>query len=325
MVIIIIRIRIDYSISNFGVVSAKEQQPYEETQGPPKCKLVGGRMNTSHAELTPYEQQLCNDYNLEASSVNHDTTTATSTNKVEEGTEDANATDDDDDDDMSETSVVVESPSPVESNFKTEVRVCLTCESCKYRRSQTETYLHLSLEIGSSDDASIQDGITKFFAPEKREVKCEKCFHSSAVQTMEITKLPTALLLHLKRFIVDISPDYTSISYRKNRSSVSFEERMPLENDGDGIFDDFLAPGVSIPKGSAYAIRSVVNHIGMSASCGHYTADAKRLYNKTNDETEDEEERTREWTRFNDSYVSKIDSDSISNETAYMIMYELEQ
>jgi ubiquitin C-terminal hydrolase len=300
------------SFSNF--VSTKERQsPYEQE---PKYKLVGGRMNTSHADLTPYEH--CNDYNMEASSsVNHDTTAATS-NKLEEE-EDVAA--DDDDDDMSETSAVAESPSPVESNFKTEVRVCLTCESCKYRRSQTETYLHLSLEIGSSD-ASVEDGLRKFFAPEKREVKCEKCFHSSAVQTMVITKLPTTLLLHLKRFIVDISPDYTSISYRKNRSSVSFEERMPLENDGDCIFEEFLAPDVAIPKGSAYAIRSVVNHIGMSASCGHYTADAKHLY-KTNDDAEDEE--TREWTRFNDSYVSKIDSDSINNETAYMIMYELEQ
>jgi ubiquitin C-terminal hydrolase len=302
------------SFSNF-VLTKEQQSPYELE---PKYKLVGGRMNTSHADLTPYEH--CNDYNMEASSsVNHDTTAATS-NKLEEDEEVAAAAYDDDDD-MSETSAVAESPSPVESNFKTEVRVCLTCESCKYRRSQTETYLHLSLEIGSSD-ASVEDGLRKFFAPEKREVKCEKCFHSSAVQTMEITKLPTTLLLHLKRFIVDISPDYTSISYRKNRSSVLFEERMPLENDGDCIFEEFLAPDVCIPKGSAYVIRSVVNHIGMSASCGHYTADAKRLY-KTNDDAEEEE--TREWTRFNDSYVSKIDSNSISNETAYMIMYELEQ
>lgn len=276
---------------------------HETKEEEPKYKLVGGRMNTSQAELTRYDQ-----------SQDNDSETAGASTSTNDKLQDMN-------DIESENGTVI--PSPVDSNFTTEVCVSLTCESCKYRRSHNESYLHLSLEIGSSSCSNIDDCVRKFFAPEKREIKCEKCFHNSAVQTTEITKLPKALLFHLKRFIVDISPDYTSISYRKDQSAVSFEEQIPLENNGDGLFEEFMAPNVALQKGFSYAIRSVVNHIGSSASCGHYTADAKRLYD---DEMGDGE--TREWTRFNDCYVSKVSSrEAVTNasQTAYMIMYELEE
>ena len=228
------------------------------------------------------------------------------------------------------------------SFFTTNVRVFITCESCKFRRSHIETYLHLSLEIGS-EFLSIEDGLGKFFAPERREIKCEKCFYTSAMQTSKITKLPRNLLLHLKRFIVDASPDYTSISYRKDQSTVIFEERIRLVKGDDYDYDeegedegyrflDFLSSEASFPKGSTYEIRSVVNHIGSSASCGHYTADAKKLYENCMDNNfgsgnpEQGKNQQRQWTRFNDSYVSKVSTREAihdASQTVYMIMYEL--
>jgi ubiquitin C-terminal hydrolase len=258
----------------------------------PRCKLVGGRMDTSEVELTPHL---------------HDHSTmggVSGATKAQEQQESAPT-------------------SPVDSYFTTEVRVCLTCDSCKYTRNKTETYLHLSLEIGATS-GSVEDGLRKFFASETREIKCEKCFCETAQQTMHITKLPRAMLLHFKRFIVDVSPDYTSITYRKNQSSVSFEEHLNF--DEEGVLADFLATDVSLPdcsqrqtrtRPTGYRIRSVVNHIGSSASCGHYTADALLRYGDDD----------REWTRFNDANVSKISTHNAmaqSTTTAYMIMYELE-
>ena len=83
-----------------------------------------------------------------------------------------------------------------------------------------------------------------------------------------------------------------------------------------------------------YKLRSVVNHIGSSASCGHYTADAYRLYDdeipsaETIGVTKVSGRRKRDWTRFNDSFVSRISTDDAmgdsSRKTAYMIMYEIE-
>jgi ubiquitin C-terminal hydrolase len=258
------------------------------SKGPtgPKCKLIGGRMNTSGVQLTKWGE----DGNIEASS------------GLKNLSEEDNASDA-----LQDTKPY----SPIDANFTTEVRVCLTCDSCKYRRSHTETYLHLSLEIGPSI-GSIEEGIRAFFKPEKRDVKCEKCFCETASQTTEITKLPQAMLFHLKRFIVDISPDYSNISYRKDQSAVSFTPTLEID-EHSGVLGEVVAVNeVTLPIDSRYSIRSVVNHIGSSASCGHYTADAVKQG---------------EWIRFNDDYVSKIsESFAVENaaSTAYMVLYELE-
>ena len=217
-------------------------------------------------------------------------------------------------------------PSPVDTYFKLSARVRLTCDSCKYSRTHTESFLHLSLEIGPGCCPSVDDGLRRFFSPETREIKCEKCFSESATQTMEITELPKALVLHFKRFIVEVSSDYSSVSYRKNQSVVSFDPEMSLEAGAGTFLTEFLAhdcePPASTRKPLSYRLRSVVNHMGASASCGHYTADACREY----DDGNDDERGERRWTRFNDSFVTAISaSDAIgsSQRTAYLALYEL--
>lgn len=256
-----------------------------------KCKLVGGRMHTTNASLARWDE----DTNVPESADNLKTTTG---------------------DGRIQADMDSEPFSPADAYFTTQVRVCLTCDSCMYRRTHTETYLHLSLEIGSTI-GSIDDGLRAFFKPEKREIKCEKCFCETASQTTEIIKLPRALLLHLKRFIVDVSPDYSSISYSKDQSPVSLEQQLDL-NEQSGALNEVLALDVDVlPPKHRYSLRSVVNHIGSSASCGHYTADALRT----------DHGGQREWIRFNDSFVSKITEEEAmdhASTTAYMVLYELE-
>ena len=131
-----------------------------------------------------------------------------------------------------------------------------------------ETYRHLSIDIGDDKDTNglsiqssissisqsqyertVQEGLRKFFKNEKLECKCEKCFGESATLAKEIVRLPKVLLLHFKRFIVDISPDYTSISYRKNRSAVEFSETLDMdEEDESGALGEFLANDVRYPE-----------------------------------------------------------------------------
>jgi ubiquitin C-terminal hydrolase len=300
-----------------------------------QCKLAGGQMSKAGLQLTRYVKD----------NVGHDDGTDhfnfTSSMTIDKKNDDIHVQLGEEADEGNTDCCAPYSPI---SDFSTEVRVSLTCESCKFRRSHTETYLHLSVEIGS-ECSSIQDGLRHFFSPEKREIKCEKCFHMNAIQTSEITKLPRNLLFHLKRFIVDVSPDYTSVSYRKDQSAVSFKETIKLEelededdNDyvdyGERGFEEFLSADVILPKGSAYEIRSVVNHVGSSANCGHYFTDAKKLHsnNKNNidgrsyDVKEKREKLLkREWIRFNDSYVtkiSKLEAVHGASQTAYMLMYE---
>eukprot|EP00540_Astrosyne_radiata_P003926 CAMPEP_0116845014 /NCGR_PEP_ID=MMETSP0418-20121206/13024_1 /TAXON_ID=1158023 /ORGANISM="Astrosyne radiata, Strain 13vi08-1A" /LENGTH=494 /DNA_ID=CAMNT_0004476063 /DNA_START=174 /DNA_END=1658 /DNA_ORIENTATION=- len=253
----------------------------------PQCKLVGGRAIPLDESDTLCQSDSDSDEVMEAM-------TPESCDEAHRGTEDG-------------------VHSPVEDYFCTEVRSHLVCDSCKYSRNHVEKFFHLSLDIGESD--SVEDGLRKFFQPEKLNLKCEKCFCESATQTKEIIKAPRALLLHLKRFIVDVSPDYTSITYRKNQSPVAFEDKINVVEDG---LEGFFSSNVSLPATRReFQIRSIVNHIGSSASCGHYTADSHRLY-RTGE---------REWTRFNDSNVSRIAPNEAMSEsskkTAYLILYEL--
>lgn len=230
---------------------------------------------------------------------------------------------------------------PVDYHFTTEIKIQLTCDHCKYTRSHLEVFRYLSIEVGSSINSSkigtptsnltVQEGLRSFLSSEKREVKCEKCFSGTATQTMKITRLPRSLILHLKRFVADLSSDFTRIIYRKNSATVSFGEELPMEN---GAFDDYLADDVEFPPlkknfslnvehdsnvTRKYKLTSIVNHIGSSASCGHYTADGLRV---------SREGGMREWTRFNDSKVTQISTEEAmglsSQKTAYLVMYELE-
>ena len=291
------------------------KMPETNSKGGPVCKLVGGRAKPAEDANTLVQAQVSEHEVVQM--VTADTSEAMG-NDVD---------DEDDDDGVTKTT----DSSPVDDYFLTEVRSRLTCESCKYSRSHVEKYYHLSLDIGN-DSGSVEDGLRKFFASEKVEIKCEKCFGETACQTKEITRLPKALLLHFKRFIVDVSPDYTSITYRKNVSPVSFDAKISVKDNDDDTtgLGEFLADDVSLPTEPLsflhaagdddhrqYHVRSIVNHIGSSASCGHYTADAHREYR----------DHARKWTRFNDSLVTRIGSDEAlsaeAKKTAYMVLYEL--
>ena len=206
--------------------------------------------------------------------------------------------------------------SPIDDCFTTKVRVRLTCDSCKYTRTKDETYLHWSLEMPSTlGDAgtSVDEVVRRFYASERREVKCEKCFGESATQTSQIVQLPKLLLLHFKRFVVKVSEDYSDISYEKNSSAVSFEPVIDPAQD----LEEHMATDCAVTPGAQYHLRSVVNHHGSSVHFGHYTADAHRATGVTG----------REWHRFNDTFVSKISEQQAaqeSSQSAYLVLYELE-
>ena len=99
-------------------------------------------------------------------------------------------------------------------------------------RRKQELYRHVSVVVGSNEEQSsipwtMDRGLEEFFKPEQRDIKCEKCkVGTSATQTMTILSRSKALLLHLKRFLLESKPAKESnsrfsstVSFRKNKVS----------------------------------------------------------------------------------------------------------
>ena len=242
--------------------------------------------------------------------------------------------------DETETSTSEKPTSPVEEHFVTEVRTTLQCGSCMFSRSKTEMYRCLSLDINTSSESlptNVEECLQHFFSSENRDVKCEKCFFDTAIQTSEISKLPRALLLHFKRFIVDAAPDYSRVSYRKNARQVEFFGEIVTNADTDGStsLSEFLASDCVLPSRGevtettdgeaspvAYKLRGIVNHVGKGADKGHYTAVTYTGAPKSGD-------KTLVYTKFNDERVIPISAkDALGKEaqsTAYILLYALSE
>ncbi|KAG7370839.1 ubiquitin carboxyl-terminal hydrolase [Nitzschia inconspicua] len=221
---------------------------------------------------------------------------------------------------------------PIDDFFRLDVRVCLTCQSCGYFRTKDEMYKNLSLDItrpaahdseSGFAQASVESCLSSFFQPELREINCEKCAEGRfATQQMKILSKPKALLLHLKRFIVEERPvndendpngSTTELVFRKKKTAVELNTKVSL----DAFLDSTIKATNSghASSCSEYSIQSLVHHIGNTASSGHYTADALRNNNT--------------WVSFDDGLTLETSLESIvtspnKQRSVYMIMYSLE-
>jgi hypothetical protein len=241
-----------------------------------------------------------------------------------------------------------------------------------YLRSKEEIYRHLSIDIKNGDSkegvdvkGSVEKSLAHFFQPETREIKCEKCDDGvEASQTLRILKRyvdiidrlhslkttssnlyifvsfycisPKALLLHLKRFLVEEkitpSPEGNSdenshpnspqapsyeLVFKKNKAPVAIPANLSL--DAFRVDSDIDKPRVDSSDkqeqtttsasslAGEYSLKSVVHHIGSRASSGHYTADAIRLCEKEqepgetiNVDTGADKEMEERWVMFDD-------------------------
>ena len=204
---------------------------------------------------------------------------------------------------------------PTDNYFRLDVDVCLTCESCKYSRSKEELYRHLSVEVGANigtgedEQWSIDKGLQKFFQAEVRDIQCEKCEEGKSVtQTINIKSRPKALLVHLKRFVVEM--DKGVVTFQKSTSCVTTTNSVSL--------DAFTKEKACV--GEAYELRGVVRHIGKTSNSGHYTADALR---------KQETGEGSEWVYFDDTSSSKTSTESVLNNERnqrnnYLMLYSRE-
>lgn len=127
--------------------------------------------------------------------------------------------------------------------------------------------------------------------------------------------------------------------FNKNKAPVELAKELSLQ------------PFCATPSKSDYHLRSLVHHLGMRPSSGHYLADAIRPYRATpsdpatdtkdtetsstglplteNLEITDSTPPEEEWITFDDANsckttLSKIQANTMKQQTAYMLLYSLE-
>ncbi len=264
---------------------------------------------------------------------------------------------------------------PTDEFFRLNVEVCLKCKSCGYSRyeffnhidssrqlhasnihsdyrTKEEMYRYLSLDIDTGDDeiastqeiivapkTTVEQCLKKFFQPEDRELKCEKCRDGNvATQTMRILSRPNALLIHLKRFkLVERPISLESIAKEnENRSpgiEISFQKnRAPVELTNSLLLSDFTISKQQplSAMSSRYTLKSIVHHIGNTADSGHYTADAFRRTNLVEKKQGNCDTPSKidcpTWVSYDDGTTTEKNlqqvRESIQNQrSAYMLLY----
>ena len=171
----------------------------------------------------------------------------------------------------------------------------IICSECKNISNCWETFNTLKGVISNSDKSSSLINCIMNDLKEEiiDEYSCDKCSPKrvKAIRKTHIWKLPTNLIIVLKRFTMDGSKIYTPVEH--------FEENIN--------FDKLFTSNSPNNKYSKYTLRSIVDHLG-SSNGGHYVAQAKNR-------------NTNKWFHYDDQNVSSIDSYSIG-QSSYIFFFE---
>ena len=177
-------------------------------------------------------------------------------------------------------------------------------------RTESSWRLGAVMDLGSGNSpsrqrVSIKDCFELFSKEEVLSAEdqwyCSTCkAHVQASKKIDLYSLPEILIIHLKRF------QYARGFRNKIESVIDFPAK-----EGDFLELETLDRSI----GNRYRLFAVSNHMG-SLYSGHYTAYADgigEIVDRNNNE---------KWFSFNDSCVSKMDSEPIPDSCAYLLFYQ---
>ena len=167
----------------------------------------------------------------------------------------------------------------------------IICSACHYESASCEPFTIISLSLPSRGRCTLEGMLEKSYTISYIDYKCPQCnIHGKCTRRSEIKKLPSVLILHLKRF---------DNSSRKKENEIEF----PLVN--------LSLPAHAMQRENCPAIFnlcSVTNHYG-SLTTGHYTSLCRSPDGGT-------------WYKCDDRYVTRTRMSSISS-AAYLLFSEL--
>ena len=186
----------------------------------------------------------------------------------------------------------------------------LICESCKNKTKSFEDFWDISLSFrDTSHKFDRNNKKTAYFlgemienylkSEEINDRPCSKCENSKKTRkTLEITRFPNILILHLKRFYYK--------EFRKEK--LSYFVKFPVKN-----LSFSISKGVGKSVMTNYNLIGIIHHLG-DLEHGHYYSECLDHENK-------------EWFQYNDDHVDYIkmveeEYSKKGSDTAYILFYE---
>lgn len=175
----------------------------------------------------------------------------------------------------------------------------VTCQTCCKPSLTRDRYMDLSLDIHGDDIVSLVDALKEFTKTEllsgENKVFCQKCQRKrTATKGLRLATAPSILVCHLKRFAFDQYGNLVRL-----HKKVKFPTQLEI--------GDYMSK-VNKSKPPPYELVGVLVHQGRTCDSGHYLA-----YTKCNGQ----------WFKCNDSEVTKVDSQTVLEQQAYILMYEV--
>jgi ubiquitin C-terminal hydrolase len=176
----------------------------------------------------------------------------------------------------------------------------VTCQTC-YRPSLTrDRYMDLSLNIADPSIQTLSDALSVFTNTEllsgENSVYCRHCeCKRIASKGLRLATAPSILVCHFKRFAYDEARQ----KLVRLRKKVTFPLKLEI--------GDFMSK-VNQARPPPYELVSVLVHQGNSCEYGHYVAYVKH---------------SGLWYKCNDSNVEPVNLDTVLNQQAYILMYEV--
>src|SRR5438105_3843552 len=117
---------------------------------------------------------------------------------------------------------------PPVKNFNFDIQHTMICAKCCATSIITEPYNHISLDIPCNEltphTLSIQELVHDFFDVDEVEKQCESCGNTIAALQHKMVTFPRVLILHLKRFLVDLKEE----TYHKIKDKVKADKTLNL-------------------------------------------------------------------------------------------------
>lgn len=183
----------------------------------------------------------------------------------------------------------------VHKAFSSDLQSAITCLECGNVTKTIDPIIDLSLEI--SDNSGLIDCLGNFTKSENLDIKysCSNCqTRTNATKKLTILKFPNVLSIQLKRF-------------KHNNQSVKIESfiEFPMFINMSEFATNYEVDKKQNPYLN-YELFGVVCHIG-SVNTGHYVTVIKNNEGK--------------WFKFDDSVVTLMTWDQVSQLKAYMLFY----